>query len=205
MKIIILITTVIITLSCATNKENGLSENGKSANGEYSTVGNKTEKVTNMNLHNFKVTDINGKEFDMASLKGKKVLIVNTASECGLTPQYEQLEEIYKKYGGAKFEIIGFPANNFAAQEPGADTTIAAFCKKNYGVTFRMMSKISVKGNDQHELYQWLTKKEKNGVEDASVSWNFQKFLIDENGNYVKSVAPRTLPTDESIVSWIKG
>jgi glutathione peroxidase len=205
MKIIILITTVIITLSCATNKEKGLSEHGKAANGEYSTIGTKTEKESTMNLHNFKVTDINGKEFDMASLKGKKVLIVNTASECGLTPQYEQLEELYKKYGGAKFEIIGFPANNFGAQEPGADTTIAAFCKKNYGVTFRMMSKISVKGDDQHELYQWLTKKEKNGVEDASVSWNFQKFLIDENGNYVKSVSPRTLPTDESIVSWIKG
>lgn len=205
MKIIILITFASMTLSCATNKEKGLSENSKSTNGENSTEVNKTEKVTNMNLHNFKVTDINGQEFDMASLKGKKVLIVNTASECGLTPQYEQLEELYKKYGGVKFEIIGFPANNFGSQEPGADTTIAAFCKKNYGVTFRMMSKISVKGNDQHELYQWLTKKEKNGVEDASVSWNFQKFLIDENGNYVKSVSPRTLPTDESIVSWIKG
>jgi glutathione peroxidase len=205
MKFIILTTIVFITLSCAATKEKENSENGKSANGEHSTVENKTEKVTKMNLHNFKVTDINGKEFDMASLKGKKVLIVNTASECGLTPQYEQLEKLYKTYGGEKFEIIGFPANNFGAQEPGADSTIAAFCKKNYGVTFKMMSKISVKGDNQHELYQWLTKKEKNGVEDASVSWNFQKFLIDENGNYVKSVSPRTLPNDESIVNWIKG
>lgn len=206
MKFILLFTSVSILISCTSSKDSTLSENGRAANGEYSTVGTKTEKEsTSMNLHNFKVTDIDGKEFDMASLKGKKVLIVNTASECGLTPQYEQLEEIYKKYGGAKFEIIGFPANNFGAQEPGADTTIASFCKKNYGVTFKMMSKISVKGDDQHELYKWLTKKENNGVEDAPVSWNFQKFLIDENGNYVKSVSPRTLPNDESIVNWIKG
>lgn len=205
MKSISIFTAVFFLVACSSTKESGLSETGRAKNGEYSTVGTKTEKESKMNLHSFKVTDINGKEFDMASLKGKKVLIVNTASECGLTPQYEQLEEIYKAYGGSKFEIIGFPANNFGAQEPGADTTIAAFCKKNYGVTFRMMSKISVKGDDQHELYQWLTKKEMNGVEDAPVSWNFQKFLIDENGNYVKSVSPRVLPNDESIVSWIKG
>ena len=156
------------------------------------------------NVYQFKVPSIDGATIDFSKFKGKKILIVNTASKCGYTPQYVELEKLHKAYG-SKLVIIGFPANNFAAQEPGADTTIAAFCKKNYGVTFRMMSKISVKGNDQHELYQWLTKKEKNGVEDASVSWNFQKFLIDENGNYVKSVSPRTLPTDESIVSWIKG
>lgn len=206
MKTTLSILAISIIAACTTSKDSTLSENGRAANGEYSTVGTKTEKEsTSMNLHSFKVTDIDGKEFDMASLKGKKVLIVNTASECGLTPQYEQLEEVYKKYGGAKFEIIGFPANNFGAQEPGADTTIAAFCKKNYGVTFKMMSKISVKGDDQHELYQWLTKKDKNGVEDAPVTWNFQKFLIDENGNLVKSVSPRVLPNDESIVNWIKG
>ncbi len=203
MKSLLIYPILLLTLSCASSKDEKLSDTGKASNGEYSTVGTKTEKT--MTLHDFKVTDINGKEFDMATLKGKKVLIVNTASECGYTPQYEQLEKIYKEYGGAKFEIIGFPANNFGGQEPGADSTIASFCKKNYGVTFKMMSKISVVGDDQHQVYQWLTQKSKNGVEDAEVKWNFHKFLIDENGNYVRSVGTKIKPDDESVVSWIKG
>lgn len=205
MKAILLFTTVCIFVSCSSTKENTLSENGRAANGEYSTVGTKTEKPATMTLYDFKVTDINGKEFDMSSLKGKKVLIVNTASECGYTPQYEQLEKIYKEYGGAKFEIIGFPANNFGGQEPGTDTEIAAFCSKNYGVTFRMMSKISVIGEDQHEIYQWLTQKSENGVMDAEVKWNFHKFLIDENGVIVKSVPHKTSPDDPIILDWVKG
>jgi len=154
-------------------------------------------------FHDFTVTDINGDEFDLAQLKGKKVLVVNTASECGLTPQYEILEEVYKEYGGEKFTIIGFPANNFGGQEPGTDEEIKGFCKKNYGVTFPMMSKISVKGDDQNEVYQWLTQKEKNGVEDAEVAWNFQKFLIDENGKYVSMVSPKGSPDSEEIINWI--
>lgn len=203
MKSLLIYPTLLLIISCASSKDEKLSDTGRAANGEYSTVGTKTEKT--MTLHDFKVTDINGKEFDMASLKGKKVLIVNTASECGYTPQYEQLEAIYKQYGGAKFEIIGFPANNFGGQEPGSDSTIAEFCKKNYGVTFKMMSKISVVGEDQHPIYQWLTQKEENGVEDAEVKWNFHKFLIDENGKYVRSVGTKVKPDDESVVSWIKG
>lgn len=156
-----------------------------------------------MTLHDFTVTDINGNSFDLAQLKGKKVLVVNTASECGLTPQYETLEEVYKEYGGEQFTIIGFPANNFGGQEPGTDEEIKGFCKKNYGVTFPMMSKISVKGEDQNEVYQWLTQKKKNGVEDAEVTWNFQKFLIDEEGNYVSMVPPRESPASEEIINWI--
>lgn len=202
MKSIFFLAASSILISCTSSKDGTLSENGRAANGEYSTIGTKTEK--NMTLHDFKVTDINGKEFDMASLKGKKVLIVNVASECGYTPQYEQLEAIYKKYGGAKFEIIGFPANNFGGQEPGADSTIASFCQKNYGVTFKMMSKISAVGDDQHEIYQWLTQKTKNGISDAEVKWNFHKFLIDENGNWVKSVGTRVRPDDAEIVGWIE-
>lgn len=155
-------------------------------------------------VHQFTVEDISGSQFDLASLKGKKVMIVNTASECGLTPQYEQLEELYKEYKDEGFTIIGFPANNFGAQEPGSNDQIAKFCKLNYGVSFPMMSKISVKGDDTHELYQFLTSKEKNGVEDNQVMWNFQKYLIDENGRLVKSIDPRTLPTDDEIVNWIK-
>lgn len=152
-------------------------------------------------LYEFTANTIDGKPFDFASLKGKKVLIVNTASKCGYTPQYAQLEELYKTKGGEKFEIIGFPANNFMGQEPGSNDEIAGFCQKNYGVTFTMMEKISVKGKNQDPLYAWLTKKEQNGVENAKVKWNFQKFLIDENGNYVRSFAPSVEPLSDEIVN----
>lgn len=160
-----------------------------------------SEKVEN--IYQFKVTDLNGKEFDFATLKGKKILIVNTASECGLTPQYKDLEAIYQKYNDKNFVIVGFPANNFGAQEPGSNKEIAEFCQMNYGVTFPMMGKISVKGDDMHPLYQFLTEKSKNGLQDSEVEWNFQKYLINEKGELVKVVSPKTLPTDESIVSWI--
>lgn len=131
-------------------------------------------------------------------------MIVNTASKCGLTPQYEQLQAIYDKYKDQNFTIIGFPANNFLKQEPGTDAEIATFCEKNYGVTFPMMSKISVKGKDMHEVYKFLTQKSKNGLEDSKVSWNFQKYLLDENGELVSIISPRTLPTDTSITDWIE-
>ena len=161
-------------------------------------------QTSKKNIHSFKVENIYGESFDLAQLKGKKVLIVNTASECGLTPQYETLEEVYKEFGGDNFTIIGFPANNFGAQEPGSNEQIATFCKQNYGVSFPMMSKISVKGDDMHPLYEWLTKKENNGVEDAEVSWNFQKFMIDEEGNYVGMVKPQESPASEEILNWIQ-
>lgn len=157
------------------------------------------------NFYGFKTKTIDGKEFDLASLKGKKVLVVNTASKCGNTPQYKDLEALYKKYGGDKFVIIGFPANNFMSQEPGTNAEIKQFCTENYQVTFPMMSKISVKGKDIDPIYQWLTTKAKNGKMDAEVSWNFQKFMIDEKGNLVDVVSPRTNPTDEKIVKWITG
>lgn len=155
-------------------------------------------------FYDFKVKDIDGKDFDLSSLKGKKVMVVNTASKCGNTPQYETLESLYKEYGNQNFVIIGFPANNFGAQEPGSNSEIAEFCTKNYGVTFPMMSKISVKGNDIAPLYKWLTSKNLNGVKDSEVTWNFQKYLIDEKGNLVDVVAPKTKPDDEKILSWLK-
>ena len=155
-------------------------------------------------FYDFKVKDIDGKDFDLSSLKGKKVLVVNTASKCGLTPQYKQLESLFETYGGDKFTIIGFPANNFASQEPGTNKEIAEFCEKNYGVKFKMMSKISVKGDDMDPLYQWLTSKSKNGVMDSEVKWNFQKYLIDESGKLVDVVDPKIKPDDEKIVGWIK-
>lgn len=156
-------------------------------------------------FYDFKVKDIEGNDFDLAKLKGKKVLVVNTASKCGLTPQYKQLQSLYEQFGGEKFVIIGFPANNFMKQEPGTNEEIAEFCEKNYGVTFPMMEKISVKGDDMHPLYHWLTEKSKNRVLDSEVGWNFQKYLIDEKGQLVKMVEPKTKPDDEQIVSWIKG
>lgn len=155
-------------------------------------------------IYQFQVEDIEGNPFDLSSLKGKKVMIVNTASKCGLTPQYKQLEELYQKYKDDNFVIIGFPANNFASQEPGTDKEIAQFCERNYGVTFPMMSKISVKGEDMHPLYQFLTQKSKNGYEDSEVSWNFQKYLINTEGKVVEVIDPRTLPTDEKVISWIE-
>ena len=156
-------------------------------------------------IYQFKVKDLSGKEFDFASLKGKKIMIVNTASKCGNTPQYKDLEAIYEKYKPKNFIIIGFPANNFGAQEPGTNTEIATFCQKNYGVTFPMMSKISVKGKDIDKVYQFLTQKAKNGVQDSEVEWNFQKYLINEKGQLEKVIAPQVTPTDASILSWIKG
>ncbi len=156
-------------------------------------------------LYDFKVTGLDGKEFDMAQLKGKKVLIVNTASKCGNTPQYEGLQELYEKYGNDDFVIIGFPANNFLSQEPGTDEEIREFCTINYGVTFPMMSKISVKGKDMHPVYQWLTRKDLNGYKDSSVKWNFQKYMVDEAGRVVGVASPKTKPLSDEIVSWIVG
>lgn len=148
---------------------------------------------------------IDGEEFDFAQLKGKKVMVVNTASECGFTPQYEQLESLYEKYKDQNFVLIGFPCNQFGGQEPGSNEEIASFCKKNFGVTFQMMEKIDVKGDNTHSVYQWLTNKNVNGVKSTSVKWNFQKYLIDENGNWVDTYSSMTKPDDNAITEWIEG
>lgn len=159
---------------------------------------------TKKSIYDFVVKDIQGNDFDFSTLKGKKIMIVNTASKCGLTPQYEQLEEIYKKYkDNQNFIIIGFPANNFLHQEPGNNEEIAAFCKLNYGVTFPMMEKIDVKGKDQAEIYQFLTKKQFNGYKDSKVKWNFQKYLIGRDGTLEMIISPQIKPNDPSVVAWI--
>ena len=161
-------------------------------------------KAQTNSIHQFKVKDINGEVFNMSSLKGKKVLIVNVASKCGLTPQYEQLQELYDKYKDRGFIIIGFPANDFANQEPGSISEIKAFCTENYGVTFPMMDKLSTKGKDQAPIYEWLTNKSKNGVMDSKVSWNFQKYMIDEAGKLVDFVSPKESPMSEKIIKWLE-
>ena len=153
-------------------------------------------------FYDFKVKTLEGKDFDFASLKGKKVMVVNTASKCGFTPQYKELEEVYVK-NQDNLVIIGFPANNFANQEPGTAADIRKFCSDNYGVTFPMMEKISVKGDDMAPLYRWLTSKLKNGVMDSEVKWNFQKYLIDENGKLVDVIYSSEKPSSAKILSWI--
>jgi glutathione peroxidase len=155
-------------------------------------------------IYDYTVTTIDGKLFSLAELKGKKVMIVNTASKCGLTPQYKELEELYKKYENQGFVIIGFPANDFLSQEPGSNEEIDNFCQKNYGVSFPMMSKISVKGKEMEPLYQYLTFKSLNNLSDNEVKWNFQKYLINEEGKLEKVISPRTSPLDASIIEWIE-
>lgn len=157
------------------------------------------------NIYGFKLKDLNGAEFDFATLKGKKIMIVNTASKCGLTPQYKDLQALYEKYKDQNFIIIGFPANDFMEQEPGTDEEIAEFCQINYGVTFPMMSKISVKGEQMAPIYKFLTQQKLNGFSDSDVEWNFQKYLLNENGQLEKVVGPRINPTDKEITSWIEG
>lgn len=151
-------------------------------------------------LYDFSFNDISGQEFEVNSLEGKKVLIVNTASKCGLTPQFEDLEKLYQQYKDQNFIIIGFPANNFMNQEPGTNEEIAEFCQLNYGVTFPMMEKISVKGDDMHPLYQWLTKSTLSDVQ-----WNFQKYMINPDGSIAGWSKPRTKPFDKDITDWIEG
>ena len=162
-----------------------------------SQIINAQKKMDN-SIYQFTVEDIDGESFDFSCLEGKKIMIVNTASRCGLTYQYKGLQTLYNKYKNQNFIIVGFPANNFLFQEPGTNKQISEFCKKNYGVTFPIMSKIDVKGKNIHPIYSFLTDKSKNGYIDSKVTWNFQKYLINE-----KVVSPRTSPENEKIVNWI--
>lgn len=155
-------------------------------------------------FYDFKVTDIDGNEFSFEQLKGKKVMVVNVASKCGYTPQYEGLEELYLQYKDKNFVIIGFPANNFGKQEPGTDAEIKEFCTLNYGVTFPMMSKISVKGDDMDPVYKWLTSKDLNGFSNSEVKWNFQKYLIGKDGKLEKVLYSKTKPDDKEITDWLQ-
>ena len=159
---------------------------------------------SNKTLHDFTVKTLEGEDFSMEQLKGKKVLIVNTASKCGFTPQYEDLQKLYEEYGSEDFTIIGFPANNFMNQEPGTNEEIREFCTKNYQVSFPMMAKISVKGQDIHPVYQWLTSKDENGNMNSSVMWNFQKYMVDEDGRLVGKASFKTKPFNKKIIRWIE-
>ncbi len=150
-------------------------------------------------------TDINGDLVKMEQYNGKKVMVVNTASECGYTPQYKQLQELYDLYKDKNFVILGFPSNDFGGQEPGTEAEIASFCEKNYGVTFPLMSKVHTKGAEQHAVYNWLAEKSQNGVMDTQVKWNFHKYLIDEQGHLIMSMESGVEPGDERVINWIEG
>jgi glutathione peroxidase len=154
-------------------------------------------------LFNYSSTMIDGREIQLSEYKGKKILVVNTASKCGFTPQYAELEQLYKEFGPEKFVILGFPANNFLWQEPKSNEEIAQFCSLQYNVSFPMFAKISVRGKNIHPVYEWLTQKEMNGVKDAKVKWNFQKFLINEEGLWVGVVPSKDSPYCEKIISWL--
>ena len=153
-------------------------------------------------VYEYKMETLDGELYDFAQLKGKRVLFVNTASKCGFTYQYEELQKLYEQYKDKDFMVIGFPSNNFGFQEPGSDEKIANFCQKNYGVSFPLMTKSSVKGKNKNALYKWLTSKEQNGVEDAKVSWNFNKFLVDENGKWVAHYGSKTSPLSDEIIAF---
>jgi glutathione peroxidase len=155
------------------------------------------------NVYQFKVPSIDGATIDFSKFKGKKILIVNTASKCGYTPQYAELEKLHKAYG-SKLAIIGFPANNFGGQEPGSNAEINDFCQKNYGVSFTMAEKVSVKGEDIHPLFKWLTSKSDNGVMDAEIKWNFTKFLLDEKGKLLAVYPSKVSPMSEEITKQLQ-
>jgi glutathione peroxidase len=158
--------------------------------------------ISGASVYNFKVAALDGSTIDFAKFKGKKILIVNTASECGYTPQYADLQKLSDAYK-SKLVVIGFPANNFGGQEPGSNTEIKEFCKKNYGVTFPLAEKVSVKGDDIHPLFKWLTNKSENGVMDAEIKWNFTKFLLDEKGQLVAVFPSKVNPTSEEVTKWL--
>lgn len=162
-----------------------------------------SQEIMDNSIYQFKVEDIYGKTYDFSKLKGKKIMIVNTASKCGLTYQYKALQELYDNYSIYDFIVIGFPSNDFLWQEPGSNEEIIEFCEENYGVTFPMMTKVKVKGLNKHPLYQFLTQKAKNNYKDSRVTWNFQKYLINRDGMVEKIISPKARPDSEEVISWI--
>lgn len=187
---IILISFVAFSNNCAQKKS------------EVSKV--KTKQVMSKTIYDYKVDGLEeGKTINFADYKGKKILIVNTASECGFTPQYADLEKLSNEYKD-KLVVIGFPANNFGGQEPGTNVEIGAFCQKNYGVTFPLAAKVSVKGDDTAPIFKFLSEKSLNGVKDTEIQWNFTKFLVDENGKLIDSFVSKVKPTDEAITKYLK-
>lgn len=167
-----------------------------------STVVTQDQMMMEKSIYDFKMKDINGEEVDFSQFKGKKLLIVNVASKCGYTPQYEDLQKLHEEHGD-EVTIIGFPANNFGGQEPGTNEEIKEFCSSKFGVTFKMMDKVSVKGADKDPLYRWLSDKDMNGWNEKEPTWNFCKYFINEKGELVKFFPSSVKPMDEEILKLI--
>ncbi len=187
----ILVTLFVIVVSCNANNNSS----------EVASIGNAVETKS---IYDFTMKDIDGNPLSLSEYKGKIIIIVNTASQCGLVGQFEEIEAFYKKFNKNGVVVLGFPANNFLGQEPLSNADIKGFCTKNYGVTFQMFSKISVKGKDIDPLYQYLTNKSENGVLDAPIKWNYQKFIIDRSGNLIASIPPRTTVNDQEFMQYIE-
>jgi glutathione peroxidase len=166
---------------------------------------NKSNKQmqSTQSIYDISINSLTGEPINLSDFNGKKILIVNTASECGFTDQYEGLQELYDTYKD-KLVVIGVPCNQFGGQEPGTETQIQSFCKQNYGVTFLMTEKVDVKGDNQHPLYSWLTQKELNGISSSSVKWNFQKYIIDEKGQFINYYYSITKPMSNKIINHLK-
>jgi glutathione peroxidase len=179
----------------------GCGVNNNSTEGDTSAYKASSAKG---DIYQFTMKSLTGQDIPLSTYKGKVVLIVNTASKCGLTPQYKDIEALYEKYKDKGLVVLGFPANDFLRQEPGSDSEIGEFCQKNYGVSFPMFSKIEVTGSTKHPLYKYLTEKNENGVVDAAVTCNFQKFLIDKNGHIVTYFKPKTEVTEPTVIKAIE-
>ena len=185
-------------LATACNVEQKITEESVSA-----SMLNIDNMMTVKNFHDFKLKNIDGEEVDFSQFQGKKVLLVNVASKCGYTSQYAELQELHEKHG-AKITVLGFPANNFGGQEPGTEEEIKSFCSENFGVTFPMFQKLSVKGVDKHPLYRWLSDKDLNGWNDKEPAWNFSKYLIDEDGKLLDFFPSAVSPMDNKILKHLE-
>ena len=168
------------------------------------TIYGQEDVMGSQKLYDFTMNRISGEAVELSEFKGKVLLIVNTASKCGFTGQYEGLQKLYDEFKDSGFVVLGFPANNFLKQEPGSNAEIQAFCKINYGVTFPMFEKISVKGSDQHPLYKYLTSKKIHPEYGGKISWNFNKFLISRDGNVIGRFGSRTKPQDAKVVAAVE-
>lgn len=191
----ILFLFAIITIACTSSIQKEKTDN--------SQITSLDQLIMEKSIYDFKMKDINGELVDFSKFKGQKLLLVNVASKCGYTPQYADLQKLHEAHGD-KVTIIGFPANNFGGQEPGTNEEIKQFCSSNYGVTFKMMDKVSVKGADKDPLYRWLSDKDMNGWNDKEPSWNFCKYFINENGELVKFFPSSVKPMDEEIIKLIQ-
>jgi glutathione peroxidase len=199
----ILVAALVALTACSSTHNNGTSSSSTTDKATATNTSSSAGMTTANTIYKFNTPSIEGGTIDFSKYKGKKILIVNTASKCGYTPQYEGLEKLYKD-NKDKLVVIGFPANNFGGQEPGTNEEIQEFCKLRYGVTFPLSQKVDVVGDNADPIFKWLTTKDQNGVLDAKIAWNFNKFLLDENGKLLAYFPSKVKPESEEIAAYLK-